>query len=163
MRRFLVPLLCVIIFFLFPLQVFIIGNDLGIGIQGAVYRFQVTSYGDSLITIGEEINYIIQGIYSGKTAFSVILWALGTVLLTITTWFGLIYADGNKPDYHRLVRLGLAGSCIIYLISCITQYGIFFNGPAGISLPVGIGIILIWMVWLTYFRNLSQVFKIRNG
>jgi len=155
MRRFVVPLLLLVIFFLFPLQVFIIGSETGIGIQGAVYRYQVTGYGNSLIPITTEIMYIVNGNYSGKTALSVILWALGTALLAITTWFGLVYADGSMPDYPRQIGLGLVGSCVCYLLSCIAQYGFFFQSSAGTSLPVGIGLILLW---LGIFRFFPDVF-----
>jgi hypothetical protein len=98
--------------------------------------------------------YIVNGNYSGKTALSVILWALGSVLLTLTTWFGLVYADGSIPDYHRQVGLGLAGSCVCYLLSCIAQYGIFFHGSAGSSLPVGIGIIVVWLGIFRFFPGI---------
>jgi hypothetical protein len=151
MRRFIVPLLLLVIFFIFPLQIFIIGNETGIGIQGAVYRYQVTGYGNSLIPVTSEIMYIVKGNYTGKTAFSVILWALGSLLLTITTWFAFVYSDGNRPDYHRLIGLGLTISCVCYLLSCIIQYGIFFQGSSGSSFPVGIGIILIWLGIFRFF------------
>jgi len=152
MRRFVVCLLLLVIFFIFPLQVFIIGNEIGIGIQGAVYRYQVTGYGNSLIPITQEIMYIAEGIYSGKTALSIILWASGTVLLTITTWYGLVSTDGSNTDFNRKVSIGLAGSCVCYLISCIAQYGLLFQGPAGVSFPAGIGIILVWLGFLRFFQ-----------
>ena len=154
MRRVVVPLLLLVIFFMFPLQVFIIGNETGIGIQGAVYRYQVTGYGNSLIPVTSEVMYIVKGNYSGKTALSVILWALGSVLLAFTTWFGLVHADGSRPDYHRQIGLGLAGSCVCYLFSCIAQYGIFFHGSPGGSFPVGIGIILIWLGIFRFFPGI---------
>jgi hypothetical protein len=144
-RRLLIVIILCGIFFLYPLQVYVIGDGVGIGIEGAVYRYQISSYGTSLIPITSDIMFIIKGIYSGKTALSIILWALGTILLTITTWFGLVYVDSSKPDFNRQVSLGLAGSCICYLFSCIDQYGILFHGPAGISCPAGIGIILVWL------------------
>lgn len=154
MRRFVIPLLLLVIFFLLPLQVFIIGTETGIGIQGAVYRYQVTGYGNSLIPVTTEIMYIVNGNYSGKTALSIILWALGSALLAITTWFGLVYADGSVPGYHRQIGLGLAGSCVCYLLSCMAQYGFFFQGAAGSSLPFGIGIILIWLGIFRFFPKI---------
>ena len=110
MRRFVVCLLLLVIFFIFPLHVFVIGDEIGIGIQGAVYRYQVTGYGNSLIPITQEIMYIAEGIYSGKTALSIILWASGTVLLTITTWYGLVYNDCSNPDFNKKVSIGITGS-----------------------------------------------------
>jgi hypothetical protein len=151
MRRWIVPFLLLAIFFLFPFQVFIIGSETGIGIQGAVYRYQVTGYGNSLIPVTSEIMYIVNGQYTGKTALSVILWALGTVLLTLTLWFSLVNADGTVADYYRQIGFGIAGSCVCYLLSCIVQYGILFHGSPGSSFPVGIGIILIWLGIFRFF------------
>jgi hypothetical protein len=152
MRYLLIPILLVGILFFFPFQVFIIGNDTGIGIQGAVYRYQVTGFGNSLIPLPQEVMYIVNGIYSGKTALSVILWALGTILLTATTWYGIVFAENSIPEkYQRQVILGLTGSCGCFLCSCIIQYGIFLHGPPGTSIPFGIGILLIWLGILRFF------------
>jgi hypothetical protein len=153
MRHFLLIIALLVIFFLFPLQVFIIGEETGIGFQGAVYRYQITGYGNSLIPITQEAMYIANGIYSGKTALSVILWVLGTIVLTITMWFGLVYSWDNRQDFGNRIGLGLAGSCICYICSCITQYGIFFHGPAGTSIPFGIGIILLWIGIIRFFPD----------
>jgi hypothetical protein len=156
MRRFIVVFLLLVIFFIFPLQVFIIGDNAGIGIQGAVYRYQITGYGNSLIPVTQEIMYVVTGIYSGKTALSILLWALGTVLLTITTWFGLTYADAERTDYFRQIGYGLTGSCVCFVLSVVAQYGFFLRGPAGMSIPFGIGLIL---VWLGIFRIFPDIFS----
>lgn len=160
MRRCIIAFFLVLIFFILPLQVFIIGNNTAIGIQGAVYRYQVSEYGNSLIPVTQELMYILSGIYTGKTAMSIVLWILGTVLLTITTWFGLVYANDTRSDYYRQTGLGLAGSCVCYLLSCIAQYGFFFRGPAGTSIPIGIVLILAWLaiVW-TFPDFFSELLK----
>ncbi len=44
-RQYLLLILLCIIFFFLPLQVFIIGDFSGIGVQGAVYRYQTSVYG----------------------------------------------------------------------------------------------------------------------
>jgi hypothetical protein len=160
MSRFTIPVLLLVIFFFLPLQVFIIGTETGIGIQGAVYRYQITGYGTSLIPVMQDLLYVTGGTYSGKTALSIILWVLGTVLLTITTWAGLVYADGSMPDYNRQIGLGLAASCICYLFSCIAQYGFFFHGPPGTSLPIGVILIL---AWLAAFRFFPEFFRPPTG
>lgn len=131
-----------------PLQVFIIGDYSGIGVQGAAYRYQTSSYGTSMILITQELMYIVNGIYSGKTALSIILWICGTMLLTCTAIFTSINVASSRSDFYRSILYGLVASCAIYLASCIAQYGILFHGPAGISLPVGILFILIWIVVL---------------
>ena len=144
-RNYFIALLLCGIFFIFPFQVYIIGSETGIGIQGAVFRYQITSYGNSLIPITSDMMYIIRGIYSSKTALSVLVWILGTLLLTATTIFGLIFAAKERSDFNRQISLGLVSVCLCYLISCIVQYGFIFSGPAGTSLPVGIVILIGWI------------------
>jgi hypothetical protein len=143
-RRFILPFLLCLIFFILPLQVFIIGENSGIGIQSAVYRYQITSYCTSLIPLTREAIYVVDGVYTGKTALSIIVWIAGTALLTCTTIFSLLYTQEGRADMRRQISYGLLGSCAFYLVSCVTQYGIFFSGPAGISIPIGILGIVFW-------------------
>ena len=157
-RTYILAFLLCGIFFLFPFQVYVIGSGTGIGIEGGVYRYQITSYGNSFIPITSDMMYIVHGIYSGKTALSVIVWGLGTILLTATTVFGLVFVNSARQDYFRQITLGLIGTCICYLISCIIQYGFFFNGPAGLSIPFGILLILFWVILLNTFPEILSRF-----
>jgi hypothetical protein len=134
-----------------PLQVFIIGNDSGIGIQGAVYRYQMTGSGNSLIPITNEITYVTSGLYSGRSAFSVIFWVMGTIILSAITAYSLIYWDGITLNQIRIMTICLAVAGIGYIGSCIAQYGLFLNGPAGISLPFGVVMIFSFAFFLQYY------------
>ena len=130
-RQYLLLILLCIIFFFLPLQVFIIGDFSGIGVQGAVYRYQTSVYGTASMLIPREINYITMGIYGGKTALSVILWGLGTAMLACTMAYSFIHAETPSLAYYRQVTYGLIVSCVIYLTSCIAQYGILFSWSGG--------------------------------
>jgi hypothetical protein len=150
-RRYIIfSALCLIFFFL-PLQVFIIGDYTGIGIQGAMYRYQMSGYGTFFFPITREIAFVLNGTLSGRTALSVILWFSGSILLACTTIFSFFHIDDAIADYHRQVFSGLIVSCLIWLGSCIAQYGFLFHGPAGISLPAGIIAILCWIAILYYY------------
>ncbi len=153
MRPVIIPVLLLGLFFIFPFQVFIIGQEMGIGIQGAVYRYQVTGYGNSFILLPQEVGYVLKGIYTGLTALSVIIWSIGTMILSITIWFALIYMDGTMPDINRKIQLGLVGSCVCFLISCIARYGIFFHSSSGTSIPFGVVVILCWLGILSIFPD----------
>jgi len=126
---------------------------MGIGIQGAVYRYQVTEYGVFFFPITREIVFVLNGTYSPKTALSVVLWGVGTVLLTITTFFSFIHVQDRIVNYYRQIITGLFFSCVIFLCSCVAQYGFFFNGPAGVSYPAGILLIITWSGMGWYFRH----------
>jgi len=144
--------LCIFCFIL-PLQCFIMGDNLGLGIQGAVFRYQMTGQGNSLIPITRELEYIARGIYSGKTALSVVLWTLGTVVLAVTTMLSLVHWNRLPLSRIRIILAGLVSAGILFLGSCITQYGLFLSGPAGISLPLGVGILFLFTLFLHVYRG----------
>jgi hypothetical protein len=129
---------------------------MGVGIQGAVFRYQMTAQGNSLIPITTEATYVTRGIYEGKSAMSVIFWVLGTIILTLLTILSLVYWNRLSPRHIRIITAGLAGACISYLVSCAFQYGIFLSGPVGRSLPVGVILTIIFSIFLYYYRDLLQ-------
>jgi hypothetical protein len=135
---------CVIV----PLQGFIIGNGYGVGIQGAMIRYQVTPWGNSVFPLPEELQFVASGLYSGKSAFMVIFWTIGTIILSMTTLFSLLYWNQLPQEYLRYIVAGITGAGILYLASCIAQYGPLFHGPAGISLPIGVLILFLFAVFL---------------
>ena len=146
---------CFFYFFL-PLQCFVIGNDLGAGIQGAVFRYQTTTSGISLIPITTELAYVTSGVYEGRTAMSVIFWVLGTSILTILTMLSLVYWDRVTHHQFQFIILGAAGAGICYLASCGFQYGVFLSGPAGKSLPIGVILLVISSIFMYFHRDVFQ-------
>jgi hypothetical protein len=137
-----------------PLQCFIIGNGMGVGIQGAVFRYQITPQGNSLIPITTEISYVTSGLYEGKSAFSVICWVIGTVILTVMAIFSLVHWSRLSFQQIRIIILGVTAAGISYLASCGFQYGVFLSGPAGRSLPVGVILMIVFSIFLYYYRDI---------
>jgi len=132
------------------------GDFMGIGVQGAVYRYQTSGYGTYFFPITREMVFVLNGSLAGRTALSVILWVSGTVLLACTTIYAFLHVNDSTENYYRQVACGLIVCCGIYLGSCITQYGFFFKGMSGISLPVGIIAIPCWILALYYYRKASD-------
>lgn len=147
-RTWIIPLCLMVFFFFLPLQCFIIGDGMGLGIQGAAYRYQETESGISLIPITHEIGYVTSGVYHGRTAVSVILWVAGTFVFVCTVLLSIILMNRINPPILVSIITGITSSCILYLGSLVFQYGVFFSGPAGISLPVGILIVILFAVFL---------------
>jgi hypothetical protein len=129
------------------------GDFTGIGIQGAVYRYQTSGYGTYFFPLTREIVFVLNGTYFGRTALSVLLWVLGTALMVCTAIYSFLHVDDTTENYYRQLACGLIVSCGIYLGSCIAQYGFFFKGMSGISLPLGIIAILCWIIILYYFHR----------
>jgi hypothetical protein len=153
MRRYILFFVLCLIFFILPLQVFIIGDSEGIGVQGAVYRYQWTGYGTFFFPVTQEVVFVLNGTYSGRTALSVILWVAGTVLLACTAVFSFCHVDDATKNYYRQVMYGLIIACVIYLGSCIAQYGFLFHGPGGLSFPLGIFLIIGWIAIIRVYQK----------
>jgi hypothetical protein len=123
--------------FVIPLHVYSIGADQGIGIQGTFYRFQMTGYGSMMITLMQDIWYVTSGTYSQRTALTLVLWMTGSIFLVIATLINLIRPDNFNPYNSTVAGFLLIGAGLFYVVSCMAQFGPFFNGSAGISLPFG--------------------------
>ena len=153
MRTWIIAVVLCIFWLILPLQCFVIGNDLAFGIQGSVFRYQMTADGNSLIPLTHEVAFVTQGTYAGRTAFMVIFWTLGTVVLTLTTIGALFYRNRLPQKYVRYIVAGLAGAGILYLASCVAQYGLLLHGPAGVSIPLGVLVLFLFAVFLQVYQD----------
>jgi len=153
MKTGIIALCLCAFFFILPLQCYIIGNDMGVGVQGAVFRYQMSSMGNSLIPITKELGYVASGTYEGRTAFSILFWAIGTTILSLITLLSLIYGNRLTPRHIRIITVGLGSSGLCYFISCFFQYGMFLSGPAGISLPIGVILMLLFALGFHFYKD----------
>lgn len=152
-RVWIIALCLCAFFFVVPLQCYIIGDGFGSGIQGAVFRYQITGEGNSVITLAQDLSYVMTGTYSGKTAISIILWTFGTVSLVLTTIFSLVYWNRLPQHYLRFITMGLIGAGILYLLSCVAQYGLLLSGSAGTSLPTGVFLLFLYALLLHFYLD----------
>lgn len=153
MKTGIITLCLCAFFFILPLQCTIIGNDLGVGFQGAVYRYQITSGGNSLLPITSELDYVISGTYEGRTAISILFWVIGSIILSLITVLSLVHANQLTPHHIRTVIIGLIAAGVSYLVSCFFQYGMFLSGPAGFSFPVGLILMLLVALMLKFYKE----------
>jgi hypothetical protein len=124
--------------FICPLHFFIIGDDNGYGIQGFFYRYQISSYGISFIPITNEIGYVTSGLIDGKSAISILLWALGSFTFSLAFFLFLLKFHELQEKHIKRISSLLFISIVILILSSFAQYGFFFFGPAGISILIGI-------------------------
>ncbi len=156
MNRFNIPKILPWLFFFIPLNIYVIGDWLGTGIQWALFRYQESYLGPSLIIVNQDIQYILDGYISGKTASSVLFWIAGVIFLVLAV---LVSGSplGRSGRRHAGLLCLFCGSAFLFA-DCI-QYGIFLHGPAGICIPVGIPVIFIvgWWLYTGERRNDQQL------
>jgi hypothetical protein len=157
-KKMLVGFIVLVLCFILPLNIYIIGDNLGAGIQGAFFRFQVTGYGDSFIFLNQELGYVITGIYMGKTALSILFWIIADALLLLGTTFCLMQPGERTIPVIKNTGIFFIAGGILFLISCIIQYGFFFHGDAGTSIPIGVPLILI-SGWFIHYHSEYDMMK----
>lgn len=135
--------------FLIPLNIYIIGDWMGSGIQTLFFRYMETNIGNSLIFLNREIYFITSGILTGKSAFASAIWMIGVALICIATVTVILANVRNDSKFIRSCALLNLGGAILFTLSILIQYGLTLNGPAGIAIPFGIPVIL----GVAYYQN----------
>lgn len=161
MNKFKISLVLQCLVFLIPINIYVIGDWLGMGVQWALFRYQQTYLGNSLILVTREITYVLNGTISGRSAISLILWAIGALLFIIATIL-VILANTNKDSslIKKASLITITGGIII-AISILVQYGILLNSQSGFAIPVGIPIILVIGWWMYSEMNDSDESEIK--
>ncbi|MDD1728027.1 MAG: hypothetical protein LUQ50_03025 [Methanospirillum sp.] len=70
-------------FFVVPLNFYFLGDNLGIGIQSLFWRYQITPYGNSFINYFQDVKFVLEGVISGISAVSLLVWALGVLVYLV--------------------------------------------------------------------------------
>lgn len=139
-----------------PINIYVVGDWLGTGVQWVLFRYQRTYLGISLIPITRDLEYVLSGIMAGRSGTALLLWCGGAIILTtailLTFYWCYIDSEFSIGPYAPLLTI-LSG--ILFGISCIEQYGIFFAGSAGFTIPIGIPL-LIGLGWWIYQKNTDQ-------
>ena len=150
MTRLRLPLICECLLFFVPLNIYGIGDNLATGVQWALFRYQQSYLGNSLITLQRDLSYVLEGILKGTSAYSILIWFLGAILLVAAL---LLLAYAAVQNDARLVKpaglLTVTGG-ILFLAAMLVQYGPALHGDHGFSLPIGVPLILITGGWFTW-------------
>jgi len=127
---------------LLPANIYAIGGAIGAGLRFPLFLYQDTTYGTSLIPVWREISYVASGTIGGRSALSILLWVLGTALLVAAVVYFAARRHEGYESFRKPLALLVAGGAAAYLLSCVAQYGPTLHGPAGLSVPVGVPLIL---------------------
>jgi hypothetical protein len=157
--KLLIALQCLL--FLIPLNIYVIGDWMATGIQWALFRYQESYMGNSLILLNRDLLYTLTGVLTGKSAIPILLWFIGAVLLVIS-FFILIFAWNNEEPValKKSAVLTIAGG-LLFLLAMFFQYGILLHGEKGFSIPFGVPLILFtgWLIycWSNEGKNEKEI------
>ncbi len=84
----------------------------------------------------------------------VIFWGAGTLVLSLITIIALAYWDRLPKKHLQYIIGGIIACGVLYISSCIAQYGPTFHGQAGSSIPIGVLIMLMFAGFLFMYQNL---------
>lgn len=139
------------VLFLVPLSIYRIGNNLGSGIQWALFHYQQTIFGNQVFTVINDLEYVFSGFVSGKSAISLLLWSSAAFILIVVLVILIIeFLRGTTTGFKGTALLVVL-SGFLFLFSCMAQYGVTFHGPAGFCIPIGIPV--VWGVGILMFRS----------
>jgi uncharacterized protein (TIGR04206 family) len=148
MNRYRIPLILQILVFIIPINIYVIGDWLGTGVQWALFRYQQTYLGTSFIPVTKDISYVLTGVIGGRSGISFILWAAGVLLFIIATILVILANVNEDSSLVRKASLVTITGAVLLTVSVIMQYGIFFSSQSGFAIPIGIPVILIIGWWM---------------
>lgn len=154
-----------LLIFLIPLNIYVIGDWIGSGIQTLFFRYQETSLGNGFIFLHREIGFIFNGIISGKSAIASMIWMIGVVIICIAMLLLIAAYAHDELSFVRYAFLLNIGGALLFTIAILIQYGITLQGSAGIAIPIGIPIILAvaYMQYRWYVAAMNQEAESDDG
>jgi hypothetical protein len=147
MKKLSIPFILPFISFLIPVNIYIIGDWMAVGIQWALFRYQLSNQGLSVISLGNDVGYILMGILQTKTLISTLLWFGGAGLLLLCICSLLKDFQKQTPDpYNKQGKLVLISACL-FLVADVVQYGVVLHSEYSSCIPVGIPVLLLIGFW----------------
>ena len=148
MQKWYYYLIFSIILFFIPYSIFIIGDWLGVGVQFSVLKIQFSDQGNSTIDILQELRYLTSGVITGKSVLTILMWAIGSFCIIISIIVLVILNSRQTIPKIKYGGMLLILAATFFLASIISQYGILFNGPAGVAIPVGLPVLFVIGGWM---------------
>ncbi len=143
MDRFKLSLIFQCLIFLIPLNIYMWGDWILVNVQWALFRYQQSPYGNSLIVGYKDMLYILQGQSTGLyNIAAAVFWTTGVIILLAGLIITIVaYTRKESEKLKTASYFTLAGGIFLGL-SALCR----FNG--GFAIPVGVPIILIIGWWM---------------
>ncbi|MDE4907580.1 hypothetical protein L0665_02995 [Methanogenium marinum] len=139
----------VVLILCLPVSVYVIGSMLGAGVQFPLFRYQETYMGANVITIFRDLQYVLEGTITGRSALMPVLWVAGVVSGIAGIVSVAIPSRMQRMYSPRRGGICIMGSGLLYLLALIAQYGPSFSSSGGFAIPVGVPVLFVagWLVW----------------
>lgn len=149
MTRNRLQLLLQFLIFLIPLNIYMWGDWVIVNAQWALFRYQQSEFGTSLILGYKDILYIYLGQTTGwYNIAAALFWTIGAVILLAGLYNTILAYTREESCKIRTASYFTISGGIFLCLSAISR---FFGGFA---IPVGVPIILI-MGWWMYQEQFS--------
>jgi len=145
---FLSPLILQCLLFLVPVNIYVIGDWIGTVVQWGLVRYIQSYIGNSLIFFVNYITYIANGTLTGRSALAAGLDVAAAVCLILSLCILIGANVKQSAAYVRAAAIATIAAGCLFLAADICQYGIFFSGPAGFAIPIGVPVILVCGWWM---------------
>jgi len=143
MNTYKTLLLVQCLIFLIPLNIYMWGDWLLVNLQWALFRYQQSPYGNSLIFGYKDIIYIYLGQSTGLyTIAAAVFWTIGAVILLIGFILTLIAYVGKEGYTIKTASYFTIGGGILFGLSALCRF------KGGFAIPVGVPIILVIGWWM---------------
>ena len=148
MTRLTLPLICECLLFFVPLNIYVIGNDLAHGVQWALFRYQQSYLGNSLILIHKDFMYVADGILRGSSAYRPSSGSPGRFFSSPRSSLLALPPYRAQPAWYRPAGILTVTCGVLFFAAMIVEYGPTLANGHGSSVPVGVPLILVTGFWL---------------
>jgi hypothetical protein len=137
--------------FIIPLNIFIIGRGIGVGIQWVFLRYQETDLGSSIILFTRPLEYVVSGTITGRSAFSEMTLFLAILLFIIS----FILLQPSVSGHLKQPGIFTIAGALLILVADILQSGLLLSGPGGTYFPIGVPFMLL-LGYLMYHTDRDE-------
>ena len=130
-----------------PIEIFIIGDFYGGGFQTPLFRYQDTIFGSFIVLVSHDIWSVQSGYGGSHYALITIIWAVAAGILILNA---ILLVIGIHDFAWNMVTGGklIVVSALLFCSSIMVQYGPLFHNTAGISIPLGIPLLILIGFWM---------------
>jgi hypothetical protein len=160
MIKLRIPFLLQCLVFLIPVNIYVLSNGNGYGVQWALFRYQQNCLGNLVYPVTNDLNAELSWGFQSWSAFAVILWVIAMALLIGCFVIHLLELQKQKSKFLKNIAIITIISGLIFALSDVVQYGLLFNSSKGFCIPIGIPLIIGLGWWVYRYEDTAEPLKL---